>query len=127
MSTLRAATLSNVAGTGSPDITGGELSRTRINFNGTGTIAVRDSFNVSSITDLGAGYYRINFTIASPVADYSAIVNAPAASNGTNTCFMNINAILTTNFDVFNSPSGTGAGGSSDSNLVVGACFGDKP
>ncbi|MBP2560340.1 hypothetical protein J2857_003109 [Neorhizobium galegae] len=33
-----------------------------VNFNGTGTVAIRASRNVSSITDLGVGYYRINFT-----------------------------------------------------------------
>lgn len=32
-----------------------------INFNGTGTIAIRDSFNVSSIVDLTVGHYRVNF------------------------------------------------------------------
>lgn len=32
-----------------------------VNFNGTGTVAIRDSFNVSSITDNGVGLYTINF------------------------------------------------------------------
>ena len=33
-----------------------------VNFNGTGTVAIRDSHNVSSITDDGTGIYRVNFT-----------------------------------------------------------------
>ena len=33
-----------------------------VNFNGTGTVAIRDSHNVSSITDDGTGLYRVNFT-----------------------------------------------------------------
>jgi len=33
-----------------------------INLNGTGTIAVRDSFNVASITDNGTGIYRVNLS-----------------------------------------------------------------
>lgn len=38
-------------------------SKAWVNFNGTGTISIRDSFNVSSITDHGTGDYEINFTI----------------------------------------------------------------
>ena len=33
-----------------------------MNFNGTGTVAIRDSHNVSSITDNGTGQYTINFS-----------------------------------------------------------------
>lgn len=49
--------------------------RAWVNFNGTGTVAIRASGNVSSITDNGAGDYTINFTTAMPDANYS-IVNA---------------------------------------------------
>ena len=69
--TVRTDILANVAGTGSPDIVGGELSRARWCFNGTGTIALRDSFNVSSITDNGTGNYGISYAVAAPNADYS--------------------------------------------------------
>jgi hypothetical protein len=41
-----------------------------VNFNGTGTVAIRDSGNVSSITDNGTGNYTINFTAAMPDANY---------------------------------------------------------
>jgi hypothetical protein len=43
------------------------------NFNGEGTVAIRDSFNVSSITDNGTGDYTINFTTAMPNANYSIV------------------------------------------------------
>jgi hypothetical protein len=49
----------------------GTLCRAWVNFNGTGTVAIRASFNVSSITDNGAGDYTVNFTNALPNADYS--------------------------------------------------------
>ena len=39
------------------------------NMNGTGTVAVRDSFNIASITDLAAGQYQHNFTNAMDSAD----------------------------------------------------------
>ncbi len=46
--------------------------RAWVNFNGTGTVAIRASGNVSSITDNGTGDYTINFTTAMPDANYSA-------------------------------------------------------
>jgi hypothetical protein len=70
MSTLRANTVSNSAGTGSPAITGGELSRARFNLNGTGTIAERQSFNIASYVDNGTGDYTANLTTAFPNANY---------------------------------------------------------
>jgi hypothetical protein len=33
-----------------------------VNFNGTGTVAIRDSHNVSSISDISTGDYRVQFT-----------------------------------------------------------------
>ena len=47
--------------------------RAWVNFNGTGTVAIRASGNVSSITDLGVGDYTVNFTTAMEDADYSAV------------------------------------------------------
>jgi hypothetical protein len=46
--------------------------RAWVNFNGTGTVAIRASGNVSSITDNGVGDYTVNFTTALPDANYSA-------------------------------------------------------
>jgi len=46
-------------------------SRAWVNFNGTGTVAIRASGNVSSITDNGVGSYTVNFTTAMPDTDYS--------------------------------------------------------
>ena len=45
-------------------------ARAWVNFNGTGTVAIRASGNVSSITDNGTGDYTVNFTTAMPDADY---------------------------------------------------------
>jgi hypothetical protein len=44
--------------------------RAWVNFNGTGTPAIRGSGNVSSITDNGTGDYTVNFTNAMPDANY---------------------------------------------------------
>lgn len=48
----------------------GQLCKAWVNFNGTGTVAIRASYNVSSLTDLGTGRYTINFTTAMPDTNY---------------------------------------------------------
>lgn len=56
--------------------------RAWVNFNGTGTVAIRASGNVSSITDNGTGDYTINFATAMPDANYA--VNIAASRIGLN-------------------------------------------
>ena len=57
--------------------------RAWVNFNGTGTVAIRAAGNVSSITDNGTGDYTVNFTNAMPDANYvwsaSARIDTSAA------------------------------------------------
>ena len=50
-------------------------ARAWVNFNGQGTIAIRASGNVSSLTDDGVGIYRVNFTNAMSDANYCALGN----------------------------------------------------
>jgi hypothetical protein len=50
--------------------------RAWVNFNGTGTVAIRANGNVTSITDNGTGDYTVNFTTAMPDADYVVAVMA---------------------------------------------------
>jgi hypothetical protein len=50
--------------------------RAWVNFNGTGTVAIRASGNVSSITDNGTGEYTVNFTTAMPDTNYSVSATA---------------------------------------------------
>ena len=45
--------------------------RAWVNFNGTGTVAIRASGNVTSITDNGVGNYTVNFTTAMPDVNYA--------------------------------------------------------
>lgn len=56
--------------------------RAWVNFNGTGTPAIRASFNVSSITDNGTGDYTVNFTTAMPDANYGVGAMVKQAGNG---------------------------------------------
>lgn len=52
----------------------GQLCKAWCNFNGTGVVAIRASYNVSSITDNGTGDYTVNFTTA--LADTNFVVTA---------------------------------------------------
>ena len=47
--------------------------RAWVNFNGEGTVAIRASGNVSSITDVGVGDYTANFTTAMPDVNYTTL------------------------------------------------------
>jgi len=57
--------------------------RAWVNFNGTGTVAIRASGNVSSITDNAVGGYTINFATAMPDANYSAFMAAGTSAGST--------------------------------------------
>tara|TARA_B100000686_G_scaffold353795_1_gene460856 strand:- start:4357 stop:5427 length:1071 start_codon:yes stop_codon:yes gene_type:complete len=52
-----------------------QLAKAWVNFNGTGTIAIRDSYNVSSIVDNGTGHYTVNFTNDMANTDYAVLAN----------------------------------------------------
>jgi hypothetical protein len=54
-----------------------------VNFNGTGTVAIRASGNVASITDNGTGDFTVNFTTAMPDANYCVSTTSTAAAGPT--------------------------------------------
>jgi len=57
--------------------------RAWVNFNGTGTLAIKDSGNVSSVTDNGTGSYTPNFSTNMPDVNFTAMTNAgPVISTG---------------------------------------------
>jgi hypothetical protein len=84
MSNLKVANIVNptTADTTPTDNLSKQVCKAWVNFNGTGTVAIRDSFNVSSITDNGTGNYQVNFTQNMTSANYS--VTAGAAKKDAN-------------------------------------------
>lgn len=84
MSTIKTDTLSNVAGDKSiaVDRVAQGVAAAWVNFDGTGTVAIRAAYNVSSITDNGTGNYTVNFTTAMPDANYSTVATASTSSCG---------------------------------------------
>lgn len=79
----------------SESYTVGYKCRAWVNFNGTGTVAIRASMNVSSITDNGTGDYTINFTTAMIDVNYNP------------TCM--VGRALSSNMDCQAAFAGTGA------------------
>lgn len=79
MSELRASTISDLAGTGPVTLTKQSAAKAWVNFNGTGTIAARNSLNLSSLTDNGTGDFNVNFSNAFAAADYAAIASGTEA------------------------------------------------
>jgi len=78
--------------------------RAWVNFNGTGTVSIRDSGNVSSITDNVTGDYTVNFATAMPDNDYAATMSSinSSSANGQTVVLQlkNTSAVLTSSFDV---------------------------
>ncbi|MGL5715087.1 MAG: hypothetical protein ACRCX2_18870 [Paraclostridium sp.] len=84
--------------------------RAWVNFNGTGTVAIRASGNVSSITDNGTGIFQVNLTTAMPDVNFAVTSNCTTeatgsvqiASQNTSTCVLycrQINANVISFFD----------------------------
>jgi len=63
-------TVQSQVGTDYTTLYKGYFARAWVNFNGTGTVAIRASGNVTSVTDNGTGDYTVNFTTAMPDANY---------------------------------------------------------
>ena len=97
--------------------------RAWVNFNGTGTVAIRASGNVSSITDNGLGDYTVNLQTALPDANFSAVVGGPNGSNGTNITVLNVTGTTASTVRIVQSGTGTGGGGTTDASLVSLAVF----
>ena len=70
-----------LAPTGSGALVNKQVCKAWVNFNGIGTVAIRDSFNVSSVTDINVGRYGVNFTNNMTDANYS-IVSASSGAHG---------------------------------------------
>lgn len=89
-----------------------------VNFNGTGTVAIRTSHNVTSITDNGTGDYTVNFTTAFSSADYAYCISQ---SSGTGDSVLSAIAAGSLRFITQNT-----AGSAVDPAYVTAAGWGDQ-
>jgi hypothetical protein len=94
--------------------------RAWVNFDGTGTVAIRASGNVTSIEDNGTGNYTINFTTAMPDANYSGVFGCN--DNG-NTTTMNYRTSGTKSTIAFQVSTASGVATLADNNMCMVAIF----
>ena len=126
MSTLKVNNLQNASG--GSNSTPAEIQSGRakawVNFNGGGTVAIRDSFNVSSITDHNTGQYSVTYTTAMSNDDYASLITTQAGltaygygtgdNSQTTSALVNIFTIVGSN------------GTTQDASCVSVAIFGDQ-
>lgn len=80
-----------------------------VNFNGTGTVAINASYNVSSITDVGVGQYTINYTNSFADANYAVSGNVGLLNAGNSVYSWYHQTKATNNISIFVTNS-TGSG-----------------
>jgi hypothetical protein len=81
--------------------------RAWVNFNGTSTVAIRGSGNVSSITDNGTGDYTANFTTAMPDANYAVTASTGAIGGGTGEILVDTYTTTSVKIRTYNSSGST--------------------
>jgi len=97
------------------DVNNTRVCKAWVNFNGTGTVAIRASYNVSSITDNGTGWYSVNFSVA--LADNDA---APLFNSGTQRNTIEMDAVTSALAEVTIKNS---AGATTDQSIVTCIVF----
>tara|TARA_R100001480_G_scaffold148296_1_gene147586 strand:+ start:282 stop:671 length:390 start_codon:yes stop_codon:yes gene_type:complete len=85
-SELRVNTLKDASGNNSvaTSVVASGSAKAWVNFNGTGTVAIRDTENVSSILDEGTGDYTINFTNSMSDANYNHVAGGQQVLSAAN-------------------------------------------
>ena len=83
------------------------LAKAWVNFNGTGTIASRDSLSISSLDDNGTGDYTLNFSNSMGNANYSVVCGGVLNRQVSTSRLEGTNVRTTTQCQVYSSNSGT--------------------
>ena len=102
-----------------------------INFDGDGTISIRDSFNVSSITDNGTGDYTVSYSTAMASTFYCGVGGGKGDNDGTDanktvTSFKRISSTPATGNSRIVTGFGNNAGTGTNSTVVTWVVFGDQ-
>ena len=118
MSTLNVSNITDGTDTVGTSYVVNGSAKAWVNFNGTGTIATRDSLNVSSLTDLSAGEYQVNFSSNMANTNYCASGTTnnknvaddfrSAGYNAVGTSFSNMNGQLVGSISIGSYVSGSG-------------------
>ena len=123
-SELRVNTLKDAAGNNSiaTSFVANGSAKAWINFNGTGTVAIRDSFSVSSITDSGTGNYDINLASAMANANYANSGMSADLAAGAYVSYEGPTTMTTAKIDIYIFTSGSAI---IDNNLITVNFHGD--
>jgi len=100
----------------------GGVAKAWVRFNGTGVVAIDDSYNVASITDNGVGDYTVNFTTPFASANYCAVVNAFLSGSTLIASFGATPTASAFRFTTVNRSAGT----ATDASIVMVSFFGDQ-
>ena len=114
MSTIKTETLSTPSNATVPVATVvNGTAKAWVNFDGTGTVAIRRAFNVASITDNGTGDYTVNLTTAMSDANYNFVTNSSNTTSANILCIAQLNwdnpTKSTNALRIYNLKSNTGA------------------
>ena len=126
MSTLKVDTIQNTSAQYSSTPLQIEQGRAKahIEMNGTGTIAIKKSYNISSIVDNGAGKYEANLSITMSSATY-CVVGGSSQSDNRNDNVMGFHPYTATAIRMYSwNDTGTSTAGE-DATFVSAAVFGD--
>jgi len=122
MSTLNVGTIKSLGSSApvfqnSSGVEKGQLAKAWVRFNGTGTVSITDSFNISSLTDVGTGTYAFDFTNNMANTNYAVLTSTVEDSDaGSDSTFY-----ATTGFRCFCTDDGSFI----DRELVACVVFGD--
>ena len=125
MSTIKVNNLQTASGgsNSTPEEIQQGRAKAWVNFNGKGTVAISDDFNVSSITDNGTGRYTVNFTTAMSNANYAVAVSGSDQNESDPPSFFGCacESFTTSNFNMFTRRGS----GMENMNPICAVVFGD--
>ena len=128
MSTLKVSTIQNISAAhgSTPEQIAQGRAKAWVNFNGTGTIAIRDSFNVSSITDNGTGTTTVTLASAMPSDDFVVCANSGSSSSDALRTVGLFNSFSTTTFKILTLWVDGAPNYARDDQIVFCCVFGDQ-
>lgn len=135
MSTLSTANIQTKAAATPPivkDVNGtevGQFCTAWVNFNGSGTVSIRDSFNISAVTDSAVGNYTVTYTTAMANSNYASVAAIGQGSIANHFSeATNVQNPTTINNQILVGCDGSGGATytAQDANIVCYAVFGGK-
>ena len=128
MSTIKCTNVEALAGGGAPDNLLPITCSAWANFNGSGVLSIRDSYNISSITDNGTGDFSPNFAVAMANANYSVVASSKGSvgsgNNAGNRIMQLIYDSTTSGFEMISTQ--TAGATASDAELIYFQVFGGQ-